>query len=59
MAKGQLKGLISITDVVKLLIEDKYLLITKLENYIIGIGYCAYTPLTDSLGHSAGKLITR
>jgi hypothetical protein len=32
-------GLISIGDVVKLLIEDKNLLITNMEKYILGIGY--------------------
>ncbi len=36
---GQLMGLISIGDVVKLLIEDKNLLITNMEKYILGIGY--------------------
>ena len=36
---GQLMGLISIGDVVKLLIEDKDLLITNMEKYILGIGY--------------------
>ena len=36
---GQLKGLISIGDVVKLLIEDKNLLINNMEKYILGIGY--------------------
>ena len=36
---GQLIGLISIGDVVKLLIEDKNLLITNMEKYILGIGY--------------------
>lgn len=36
---GKLVGLISIGDVVKLLIEDKNLLITNMEKYILGIGY--------------------
>ena len=36
---GELMGLISIGDVVKLLIEDKNLLITNMEKYILGIGY--------------------
>jgi CBS domain-containing protein len=39
MKDGQLMGLISIGDVVKLLIDDKNLLITNMEKYILGIGY--------------------
>ncbi len=36
---GQMVGLISIGDVVKFIIEDKDLLITNMEKYILGIGY--------------------
>lgn len=39
LKEGQLMGLISIGDVVKLLIEDKNLLIANMEKYILGIGY--------------------
>ena len=39
MSDGKLVGLISIGDVVKILIEDKDLLITNMEKYILGIGY--------------------
>lgn len=39
LKNGQMIGLISIGDVVKLLIEDKDLLIANMEKYILGIGY--------------------
>jgi CBS domain-containing protein len=37
--EGELKGLISIGDAVRQVIEDKDLLITNMEDYILGRGY--------------------